>query len=410
MNFPLYIASRYLKSKKTHNIINFITGIATTGIAVGAFSLIVVLSVFNGFEQLVVKLFNYFNPDILITAAHGKTFHLQNVPMDSIQKIPGVYYINEVVEENALAKYHNKQYIVTLKGVNKDFAKSNHIDSTLIDGYFTLEKGEHNYAVLGSGVAYFLDVNLNDFSNSLNVFVPKRTKNVDMQNPSQAFNQDNIHPSGVFSIQQDFDSRYVLVPLRFLRKMLEYTDEVSSLEITLQTDANLTQVQKELENTLGKGFTIKSRFQQQEVLYKIMISEKFAIFLILTFILIIAAFNIIGSLTMLTMDKKKDIVILRSLGANDGIIKRIFLFEGLLISFTGGVLGITLGTLTCILQKAFGLVKINSGKGSFVVNSYPVNLQWGDMVLVFLIVLAIGFIASWITVKRISSKYIMEKL
>ncbi len=409
MNFSLYIAGRYLKSKKTHNIINFITGIAATGIAVGSFALIVVLSVFNGFETLVINLFNYFNPDILITATYGKTFHLDSIARSEIKKIPGVYYLNEVVEENALAKYHDKQYIVTLKGVNKNFAQSNHIDTMMIDGLFTLENGNHDYAVLGSGVAYFLDVNLNDFSSPLTIYVPRRGK-VDLQDPSQAFNQENIYPSGVFSIQQDFDARYILAPLRFVRKILNYTDEVSSIEISLMKDVQPEQIKSKLSTLLGDKFTIKTRFQQQEVLYKIMVSEKFVIFLILSFILLIAAFNIVGSLTMLTIDKKKDIIILRSLGANDGLIKKIFLYEGLLISVIGGIAGMLIGALLCILQKSFGLVKINSGEGTFVVNKYPVDMHLIDFGIVLSIVVVIGFLASWITVKRISSKYINEQI
>ncbi|MEI8203866.1 MAG: FtsX-like permease family protein [Bacteroidota bacterium] len=409
MNFSLYIAGRYLKSKKTHNIINFITGIAATGIAVGTFALIVVLSVFNGFESLVVKLFNYFNPDILITATYGKTFHLDNFPQNEIKKIPGVYYFNEVVEENALAKYHDKQYIIILKGINKDFARSNRIDTMTIDGNFVLEKGDNNFAVLGSGVAYYLDVNLNDFTTPLTIYVPRRTK-VDLQDPSQAFNQENIYPSAVFSIQQDFDARYILAPLRFVRKMLNYKDEVSFIEISLSKDANPQIIKKQLEDLLGNTYTIKTRFQQQEVLYKIMVSEKFVIFLILSFILLIAAFNIIGSLTMLTIDKKKDIIVLRSLGAGDRLIKNIFLYEGLLISTIGGIAGMLIGAIVCVLQKTFGLVKINSGEGTFVVNNYPVDMQITDFGMVFIIVVIIGFLASWITVKRISSKYINEKL
>jgi lipoprotein-releasing system permease protein len=380
------------------------------GIAVGAFALIVVLSVFNGFESLVVKLFNYFNPDLLITATHGKSFHLENIPIEEIKKIPGVYYFNEVVEENALAKYKEKQYIVTLKGVNANYSRSNGMDSTIIDGSFTLQKGERNFAVLGSGVAYFLDITLNDFINPLTIYVPRRTTSTDTQDPLQAFNQENILPAGVFSIQQDYDARYIIAPIRFVRKVLDYTDETSAIEITLNKNVKIKEVKSKLESLLSKNFTIKTRFEQQEILYKIMVTEKLAIFLILSFILLIAAFNIMGSLTMLTIDKKKDIVVMRSLGASDALIKRIFLYEGMLISLFGGIFGMLTGAFVCFLQQTYGIVKINSGEGTFVVNNYPVNMQLSDFGIVLGIVLCIGFLASWLTVRRISSKYIQEKL
>ncbi len=400
MNLPFYIARRYFVSRKSHNIINIISGISVLGVAIGTMALIIVLSVFNGFEKLVVSLFNSFNPDIAITAAHSKTFDLGTVPLAKLQKIPGVLYLTEVIEENALMKYKEKPYIITIKGVSKDFLHTSRVDTMMTEGKFMIEDGDKDYAVLGYGVAYYLGTNLKDFENPLSVYVPRRDAAF-TGGFENAFNSEIIFPSGYFSIQQDYDVKYVLVPLRFAKRLLSYENERTGIELGLSKTADIQKVQLAAENLLGKGFIVKNRFQQQEILYKIMKSEKWAIFLILTFILLIATFNVVGSLSMLILDKKKDIGVLQSLGASHRLIKRIFLMEGMLISMIGAVLGLILGAVICWIQIRFGLIKLGDSGSTFVVDTYPVQMQVADFIGVFATVISIGFLAAWYPVHNI---------
>ncbi|MCK4360937.1 MAG: ABC transporter permease, partial [Bacteroidales bacterium] len=295
MNLPFYIAKRYLISKKSHNIINIISGISVIGITIGTMALIVVLSVFNGFEKLVISLFNTFNPDLVITVKEGKTFNSNEFPSEKVKNIPGVVYFTEVVEENALLKHKAKQHIVTIKGVSEDFEKMSRLDTMIIDGEFILKNEGRSFTVIGAGVAYYLGANPKDFTNPISVYIPRRTKSTSL-NFENAFNNQLILPSGVFSVQQDFDINYIIVPLEFARELLEYNDEVTSIELGLEQDADTDEIQSEIQNILGEHFLVKNQFQQQELLYKIMKSEKLAIFLILSFILFIATFNVIGSL------------------------------------------------------------------------------------------------------------------
>ena len=372
-------------------------------------ALIVVLSVFNGFEGLVESLFNTFNPDILITAKEGKTFHSKEFPESSIKNIPGVIYYNEVVEENALIRQNSKQHIIRIKGVSEDFRQMSLLDSMIIDGEYLLKYQDEDYAILGAGVAYFLGFSLSDFSDPFTIYVPRRTSTSAI-NFANAFNQKSIFASGVFSVQQEFDTKYVIVPIDFVKELLEYNDELTSVELGLDKNAYLGKIQTEIKEMLGNDFSVKNQFQQQELLYKIMSSEKWAIFLILSFILIIATFNVIGSLSMLILDKKKDIAVLHALGANKKLIKRIFLTEGLLISFFGAVFGLALGAIICWLQQSFELISLGSGDGTFIINSYPVQMKALDFVYVFITVFVIGFAAAWLPVKQISKKYLEQKL
>ncbi|MCK4406646.1 MAG: ABC transporter permease [Bacteroidales bacterium] len=409
MNLPFYIAKRYLISKKSHNIINIISGISVIGITIGTMALIVVLSVFNGFEKLVISLFNTFNPDLVITVKEGKTFNSNEFPSEKVKNIPGVVYFTEVVEENALLKHKAKQHIVTIKGVSEDFEKMSRLDTMIIDGEFILKNEGRSFTVIGAGVAYYLGANPKDFTNPISVYIPKRTKSTSL-NFENAFNNQLILPSGVFSVQQDFDINYIIVPLEFARELLEYNDEVTSIELGLEQDADTDEIQSEIQNILGEHFLVKNQFQQQELLYKIMKSEKLAIFLILSFILLIATFNVIGSLSMLILDKKKDIAVLSSMGANKKLIKRIFLIEGLLISVIGAILGLTFGGILCWLQQRFGIISLGPGDGSFVVDAYPVQTQILDFVYVFITVFLIGLAATLVPVKQISKKYLNQKL
>ncbi len=409
MNFSLFIARRYLFARKSHHIINIISGVSVAGVTIGTMALIVVLSVFNGFENIVVSLFNSFDPDLKITVNEGKTFNNVDLPAADIRKIPGVVRYTEVVEENALLRYGEKQYIATIKGVDDGFINKNPIDSMIAEGDFVLTRGENNFAVVGYGVAYFLGINLNNVNEFLTVYVPKRGSSFSV-NPEEAFNTQMIYPSGIFSIQQDFDSKYVIVPLRFARGLLDYKNEVTSVEIGLAKGADLDKVQSEVKKLSGLKFTVKNRFEQQEVLYKIMKSEKWAVFLILAFILLIATFNVIGSLSMLILDKTEDIAVLRSMGADNKLIRKIFLTEGLFISLGGALLGLILGFIICFIQQKFGIIRLQSADSSFVISAYPVQMKILDFVYVFLTVFAIGIATAWYPVRQISKKHLKVKL
>ncbi|MCX6282317.1 MAG: FtsX-like permease family protein [Bacteroidetes bacterium] len=400
MNFPLYIARRYLFSRKSHNIINIISLISASGVMIVTAALVIVLSVFNGFARLSESLFNSFNPDMAITLKHGKTFGTNEVDIRSLKKIKGVNVVTEVVEENALMKYLDKQSIVTLKGVSSDYEKMCGIDTMMASGHFILEEGALNFAVLGYGIADYLGANLNDFKNPITVYVARR--DADFTNVfDNAFNMASIFPSGTFSIQSDFDVKYVLLPIRFLRQILGYKSELTSLEIGLDKSADAGEVQKQLQAVAGEKFRVKNRYEQQELIYKIFRTEKWAIVMILAFILLIATFNVIASISMLILEKKKDIAVLQSLGASKTLVQRIFMIEGMLISFCGAVAGLALGALICWAQMRFGLIRLGDVNSTFVVNSYPVHMLPVDFLTIFVIVMSIGFLVGWYQIYNI---------
>jgi len=407
LNFPFYIARRYLVSKKSHNIINIISGISVVGVAIAAMALIIVLSVFNGFDRLVVSLFSTFNPSIQITPSRGKTFVLDSIPLDRLRIIPGVLHVAEVIEEDALMKYKDNQTIVTIKGVSESYPAMSGLDTMMVEGNFLLQDEDKDYAVLGYGVAGALNANIQDYLNPISVYVPRRDANF-TGGFENAFNSEIIFPSGFFQIQWEYDVKYAILPLRFVKKLLDYGDERTAIEIDLAKDADHRAAQKKIESLLGKKFIVKNRYQQQEILYKIMVSEKNYIYMILTLILIIATFNVIGTLSMLILDKKKDIAVLQSMGAGQRLIRRIFLLEGVLISFIGALLGLSLGALVCWLQIRFGLIRLGSADSSFVVSAYPVSMQLTDFIVVFLTVLVIGFLAAWYPVYNIKKVHVGE--
>jgi lipoprotein-releasing system permease protein len=371
------------------------------GVAVGTAALIIVLSVFNGFESVVVSLFSVFDPDIEIAVVQGKTFRSNEINADQIRALPGVIKYTEVVEENALLYYKKRQYLATIKGVDSLYQTNSPLnDSLLVTGKMLLQDDSLDFAIPGYGIAYFLNLDMNAPDNLISVYIPKRKGSITGL-PQESFRSELIRPVAIFSIQQDFDDKYMLVPLRFARRMLDYTDEVTSIEIRLSKATDAAHIQEKIASIAGPKFRIQNRFQQQEVLYKIMKSEKWAVFLILTFILIVASFNVIGSLTMLILDKQKDIGILRSLGARDTTIKQIFFFEGLLISLTGAFSGLLLGLLVCLLQQKFGLIKLQGG-GSFIISAYPVKMIATDFLYVFITIGLIGIAAAWLPVRRIA--------
>lgn len=398
MNTSLYIAKRYLFSKKSINAIHVISGISMLGITVGSAALIIILSVFNGFEDLILSMYNQLNPEIKITAAEGKFFDARSPTFRQIQNDPRVLNYSEVLEEKALVRYNSRQFIGRIKGVDAQFGKGKSLDSTLREGDFYLGEDLLPSAVIGSAVQAYLSVNLEDQEESLAIYSPRKEVNNSL-NPADEFVMQYSFPSGVFKTQQEFDD-LVVVPISFTRSLLGEENGVSDLEIELKPGTNLPSFQEELEAILGNGFNVKNRIQQNQLLYKVLNSEKWAIFIILTFVLIVAIFNIIGSLTMLVIDKKKDIAILSSMGAAKSLIRNIFLIEGMMISLTGCLLGMLIGLAFCILQQKYRFIKMQMSDNSLL-DAYPVSLKIDDFLLVFATVFAVSLIASAIS-SRIS--------
>ncbi|MCB9185371.1 MAG: ABC transporter permease [Flavobacteriales bacterium] len=399
MNLPVHIAKRYLFSKKSHNAINIVSGISVAGVAVVTAAMVIVLSVFNGFEGLVISLYNVFEAPVVIKPAEGKTLELSSIPTDKILETEGVIGLVEVLEESCLLRYRDKQYFARIKGVSDNFNALTEIDSMIIDGDAAMHVNGTPSAMIGSGIAYHLSVNVNDPINMIQVYVPKRGSSATID-PSKAFNVKQLFATGVFSIQADFDQTYMITPISFARDLLDHQGRITSLELALDPKASMANVRESLQEKLGSAYVVKDRYQQNELLYRIMKSEKWAVFMILSFILMISIFNVIGSLTMLILEKKKDINILRSMGASEQLIQRIFILEGVFISMIGAVGGIILGLLVCFAQIQFELVKLNSG-GNYIVKAYPVDVQPLDVFYVFLVVGTIGLLAAWLPVRKI---------
>ena len=392
MQLPITFARRYLVSKKSSNAINIISWISAAGIFVGSLGLILVLSVFNGFEGLVISLYNTFNPDFVIEVKEGKSFAPDSSLIRKLGAIEGVRAVSRVIEENALLTYGDQQYIATVKGVENNYGTISGIDSSMYEGTFVLQHGNEEFAVLGVGVEQSLGINYEDPFGFVTIYIPRKGTSA-VVNPEDAFNREIIKPAGSFAIQSEFDSKYVLVPIDFARRLTGYSNEVSSVELALLPGAAGAQVQEMIQSVMGPGYTVKNRLQQNETLYKIMRTEKWAVYAILTFILIVAAFNIIGSLTMLVIEKKKDISILKTMGAGEPLIRRIFLSEGMLLSFIGCGLGFLVAVILILIQQHFEILKI--GGGSFVIDAYPVIMKPGDFALVFATVMLIGMAAAW---------------
>jgi lipoprotein-releasing system permease protein len=405
VRLSLYIAKRYLFAKKSRNAINVISGISAAGVTIGTMVLIIVLSVFNGLEDMVNSLFSTFDPDLEVRISRGKVFVPTLDQLKALDEIEGIAVYSPVLEENALLHYDEKQYIATVKGVNENYPDITGLDSVMWDGSFLLkERNGRPYAVVGLGVANNLGIGLS-FISPLIIYVPERVGRV--TNPADAFVRKVIFPSGIFSIEQEYDSRYVYVPIDVMRELLMYNDEISSLEIKFTEGTKAEDVQPAVEKLFGPAYTIKNKYQQQEIFYKVMKSERLAIFFILTFILIIASFNIIGSLTMLIIEKERDISVLRNLGADNKLIKKIFIFEGWMISILGAVTGLLLGFIICWLQQKYGLVKLQGE--TLIMDAYPVTMNVIDFLAVLGTVLFIGYIAAWYPAQYMSRKYLKNE-
>lgn len=394
MNTAFYIARRYLFAKKSTNAINIISAISVLGVFVGSAALIVILTVFNGFEDVVLKMFNTITPQIIIEPAKGKTFNPNTVYFNELKADKSIFSYTEVLSENALVRYNNKQSPALIKGVSADFLKNKSLDSIVIDGNFVLtsKDGQPN-AVVGSALQAYLGVMPSDAFETLEIYSPKKGIKASSINPLDDFTVLNIPPAGVFEVQQDFDN-LVIVPLTFARELLGEENKVSSIEIDVNKGVNEERLKKEIERKLGAEFVVKNRIEQNQALYNVLGSEKWMVYIILTFIVIIAIFNIIGSLTMLVIEKLKDISILNSLGAGKKLIKRIFLLEGMMITLTGCIFGLLAGLVFCLVQQHYGLVKMGEANLLGISNAYPISLKWKDFLLVFITVTIFSLIAS----------------
>lgn len=393
MNTAFYIARRYLFAKKSTNAINIISGISMVGVFVGSAALIIILSVFNGFEEVILKMFNTISPHIVVSPVKGKTFDPRTPYFSRLRQHQDIYSYTEVLSENALLRYNDKQSVGLIKGVSDDYLKNKSLDSITLEGAFVLNNRNGSNAVIGSAIQAYLMVNVTgDPFNQLQVFSPRKGNKGTSVNPADDFNVLSIPVSGVFEVQQDFDN-VAIVPLSFARSLLDEPEKISSIEINLKPGADPGKFKDRLESSIGAAYEVKDRMQQNKVLYNILGSEKWAVYIILTFILIIAIFNIIGSLTMLVIDKLKDIAVLTSLGAGKKLIKGIFLFEGMMITMTGCVFGLIVGFIFCLLQQRFGIFKM-SQENLVIANAYPVAIKASDFLLVFLTVSLFSFVAS----------------
>ncbi len=408
MNFPFYIARRYLFSKKSTHVINIISGISVIGVAVATMALVVTLSVFNGFHDLVASLLTSFDPQIEVVPAKGKTAPADDPILTKIRNLPQVDVATESVEDQALAIYKGKQAMVKVKGVEDNFSELSHINDILYgDGEFSLHAANLQFGVVGIRLADNMGMTA-DWDGQLKIYAPKREGQLDMMNPTEGFVEDSlISPGVVFSVKQArYDRDYVLTSIAFARNLFGQQGMLSQLEIRLKPGSNLDAVKAEMQEIAGDKYRVLDRMEQQADTFKIMKIEKFIAYIFLTFILAVACFNIIGSLSMLIIDKKNDVVTLRNMGASDKQIVRIFLFEGRMISAIGAVLGILIGLLLCWLQQVYGLVSLGSSSGSFIVDAYPVSVHPEDIVLVFITVLAVGFISVWYPVRYFAKRLI----
>ncbi len=396
-----FISIRYLFTRKSYAIINIISSISVIGVMVGTMALIVVLSVFNGFEELILRFFNNFHADFKIESTEGKTINTTVFPYHSIREAEQVKTITYVIEDLALARYDNKQHLVYVKAVTNDYLLSGNIDSIIIRGEAVLEHNGNEFAILGAGVDYILGINPNDYTKAISLYTPKRKAKPGVL-LHQAFVSETVMPGAVFSVQHEYDETYIIIPFETGKRLYDYNNEVTSVEIMLKKGSDIKKSRKELETILGNRFIIKDRQQQQEFLYKILKSEKFAIILILSFILIIATFNVIGTLTMIILEKRENIAVFNAIGAPLKFIRRLFVVKGMLIVAFGSLLGIILGIILCLLQQKYGLLRLTSHGADFVIQNYPVKMKATDLLIVLATVYVIGFISAIIPAKRIN--------
>ncbi len=406
MSFPFYIAKRYLFSKKSTNVINLISAISVLGVAIATMALVVTLSVFNGFHDLVASFFTQMDPQLKITPAKGKTVPADDSVLTRIRQLSEVEVATECVEDQALAVYGDRQMMVKIKGVDDNFDELTHIREILEgDGTFELHAADINYGIPGLGIAYQLGLGYT-YEQPLRIYAPKREGQLNMADPTEGFVEDELFSPGVvFCMKQGkYDKHYILTSVAFARQLFDQQGMLSSLELRLKAGSDFDRVKAQIQEIAGDKFHVCDRYEQQDDTFRIMKIEKLIAYVFLTFILVIACFNIIGSLSMLIIDKRNDVVTLRNLGASDRQITRVFLFEGRLISIMGAVIGILLGLLLCWLQQQYGLVRLGTTEGSFVVDAYPVSVHPSDVVVIFVTVVAVGFVSVWYPVRYFSRR------
>ena len=406
MNFPFFIARRYLFSKTSTHVINVISSISVIGVAVATMALVIVLSVFNGFHDLVASLFTSFDPQLKVVPVEGKTAPSDDPILTQIRLLPEVDVATETVEDQALAIYDGKQAMVKIKGVDDNFAELSHITDILYgDGSFSLHAANLEYGILGIRLAQTLGIGA-QWDGYLKIYAPQKEGQLDLSNPGEGFVADSLNSPGVlFSVRQSkYDKNYIVTSIAFARNLFGQQGMLSDLEIRLKEGSDLNAVKAEMQKIAGTKYKVLDRFEQQEDTFKIMSIEKLMAYIFLTFILVVACFNIIGSLSMLIIDKKNDVVTLRNLGANDKQITRVFLFEGRMIAVIGAVIGIGLGLLLCLLQQQYGFVRLGESEGSFIVDAYPVSVHYTDVAIIFVTVIAVGWLAVWYPVRALSKR------
>jgi lipoprotein-releasing system permease protein len=401
MKTELKIAWRYLFAKKQYNAIHIISGISAAAIGVVTAAMVCVLSIMNGFGVIVEQMFSQFDPDIRIESVNGKSFNDSGSKFESLRQLDGIELISQRIEETALLQFEGKQMPVRLYGVDSTFATLTHIEEIITGGHYEVHDGAFDRAVLGQGLAWHIGIGA-QFINPLYLYVPKRTEKVNMLRPDQAFNEEVCFIAGTFAVQQaKYDDEVMLVDIDLTRRLLEYEEtEVSSLLIKVQSTSHIKHVEKEVQHLLGDKYKVLNRYEQQADFFRILRVEKLLTTLLLVFILLIASFNIIGSLSMLIIDKQSDIQTLSHLGASSSLIRRIFLFEGWLISTLGAMIGLVIGLAICLIQEHVGILKLGSGT-EYIISAYPVAVQAADIFLVAVVVLCLGFLAAWIPAKRI---------
>lgn len=402
--FPLYIARRYLFSRKSHHTINIISAISVVGVVLATTALVITLSVFNGFSDLVASFFTAFDPQLKVSLVEGKTVSSKDSALSRLRSNPDIATYTEVLEDQALIVGTNRQYVVTIKGVDDSFAEQADLSSLLYgDGEFILHADVLEYGVMGIRLASSLGLGTH-YEGGLPIYAPRRGERVNMANPMQSFNKDELYSPGiVFAVNQTkYDANYILTSIQFARNLFDQPGQVSGIELDLREGVSIRRAQANIQAQLGPRFKVENRYEQQADVFRIMQVEKFIAYLFLTFILLVASFNIIGSLSMLMIDKKADVETLRALGASNPQIGNIFLIEGWLISGLGAVLGIIIGLLLCWGQQTFGWVKMGQSAGSFLIEAYPVSIHIADIFVIFATVLAVSIVAVWWPVRRMS--------
>ena len=406
MTFPFYIAKRYLFSKKSTHAINIISGISAVGVAVATMALVVTLSVFNGFSDLVATFFTSFDPQLKIVPAKGKTMPADAPALDKVRQLTAVEVATNCLEDQALAVYHDKQEMVTVKGVDDNFTDLVNIKDILVgDGVFDLHAANLEYGVIGIRLAQTLGTGTK-WRDYLHIFAPRHEGQLDMTNPTEGFVEDSLlSPGVVFQVKQaKYDKAHIITSLDFASRIFERQGEISSLELRIKSGSDINSVKKDIQEIVGDQYKVEDRYEQQADTFRIMQIEKVMAYIFLTFILMVACFNIIGSLSMLIIDKKDDVVTLRNLGATDKQITQIFLFEGRMISAAGAIIGIIIGLLLCWLQQQFGLVRLGSGSENFIIDAYPVSVHYSDVLIIFITVMLVGWLAVWYPVRAISKR------